>query len=415
MPIIAFYITGHGLGHATRALGLITELCKREYCVHVISSIEQPFFDLNVGECLKKYFSYYRRMIDSGGIQKDALTVDPLLTLETYCNNIHLHHDQLIDFEIKFVQELKVDMIIVDVSSIPCAVGSKLNIPTIIVSNFTWDYCFLEMFEIISTDTNINIPTATLAIYKQMIDKCSQDYCGASYYIQVPGGTPLPRGYNEANVIQAPLTSRISKLSVLTELRHQLEIPNDSKILLLGFGGFQISELSSFQDSYLPDGWICLVVTGTSNSCTSSLPSTRWIPISYSAYIPDYVYLADVMIGKIGYGTCSECIYHGTPLIYIPRVNWPEERYLESMLLSYNAGICMSVDDFKSGNWNNYLFNAYTSINKWNWQSLRDFDSYGAIVDILVTKMTRLHQKEVEDKEVKVVEEDEEGESYMYK
>lgn len=329
-------------------------------------------------------------MIDSGGIQKDALTVDPLASLESYYNNIYLHYDILLKFEITFLKEMNIDMILVDVSSLPCAAGKLLNIPSIIVSNFTWDFCFKELLEIICSD--INIPVENLGVYRQMIDQCSSDYCDASYYIQFPGGTPLPKGFKELNVIHAPLTSRYSKLSEssggLIELRNQLNIPKDSRILLLGFGGFQISGVSTLEDFFLPEDWVCLVLTGDMNrtksiSASNVYPSSRWISIDGSAYIPDLVNLADVMIGKIGYGTCSECICHGTPLIYVPRANWPEERYLERMLLSYGAGICMPVTDFKTGNWTEYLINAYNSKGKWDWQSLNNNGSYDVIVDIL--------------------------------
>lgn len=48
-----------------------------------------------------------------------------------------------------------------------------------------------------------------------------------------------------------------------------------------------------------------------------------------SSYVPDLIHCADAVLGKLGYGFVSECVTCGTALIYVPRVDWPEEPYLE--------------------------------------------------------------------------------------
>ena len=59
------------------------------------------------------------------------------------------------------------------------------------------------------------------------------------------------------------------------------------------------------------------------------MPSPRFRALCPDAYVPDLIRLADAVLGKLGYGFVSECLTMGTPLIYVPRHNWPEERYLE--------------------------------------------------------------------------------------
>ena len=61
-----------------------------------------------------------------------------------------------------------------------------------------------------------------------------------------------------------------------------------------------------------------------------------------------------------GYGTVSECLTHGTPLVYVPRSSWPEEEPLKVYLQSFSGGLEMPVNDFVSGNWASYLHNALT-------------------------------------------------------
>ena len=115
------------------------------------------------------------------------------------------------------------------------------------------------------------------------------------------------------------------------------------------------------RDSFLPPGWLCLVlggideselsntaIRGSSSSSTSNNSSkssgggndgdangpyqSRFFVARKGAYPPDILGAADVMIGKIGYGTVSECLAHLCPLLYIPRVDWPEQSRLETLL-----------------------------------------------------------------------------------
>ena len=62
-----------------------------------------------------------------------------------------------------------------------------------------------------------------------------------------------------------------------------------------------------------------------------------------------------MVVGKLGYGTVSECITHATPLVYVPRSSWPEEEPLRTYLEGHGGGLCMPVDAFVGGEWAPFL------------------------------------------------------------
>lgn len=64
------------------------------------------------------------------------------------------------------------------------------------------------------------------------------------------------------------------------------------------------------------------------------------------------------MLGKLGYGTLSECLIHETSLVYVPRSSWPEENCLKTLLEINTGGLCMPTNDFLNGNWSPYLTKA---------------------------------------------------------
>ena len=58
--------------------------------------------------------------------------------------------------------------------------------------------------------------------------------------------------------------------------------------------------------------------------------------------MPDTIASCDAVLGKCGYGTVVECVVHQTPLLYIPRPDWPEEETLLSWLNAHNAAVEVS-------------------------------------------------------------------------
>ena len=62
----------------------------------------------------------------------------------------------------------------------------------------------------------------------------------------------------------------------------------------------------------------------------------------------DLVGSCDAVLGKCGYGTVAECVTNGTPLLYIPRPDWPEEQSLLDWLQTHHAALevpCKCLDD----------------------------------------------------------------------
>jgi hypothetical protein len=57
------------------------------------------------------------------------------------------------------------------------------------------------------------------------------------------------------------------------------------------------------------------------------------------------------VIGKIGYGTTSEVLAHGKPLVYVWRDHWNEQGHLLELLQQQGHAVAMPRDDFYKGNW----------------------------------------------------------------
>lgn len=359
MEKVAYYVTGHGYGHATRSIELMRGLvASGKYDVTTVSSLEPSFFESEMsGYVDLGVFHARHKCLDTGGVQLDAIRLDPLKTLESYHDTIHIRRSELLAEEVEWVKEQKIGFILIDATPLASAIGRAAGVKSIYVTNFTWDYIFDTMFGMVLSDTSNSISAIKLhEMYDSMLEQCRRDSGDCDYVINYPGQCPMNSYIDPAKIIAGPMICRQIKNR---NLRVELGVSTDEKMLLLGFGGHTAEW--NLKDEHLPPGWKCFVLRADPRL----MPSDRFQVLPQESYVPDLAFAADVVLGKIGYGFVSECVNAGTPLVYVPRVAWSEELFLENMLKDLNAGLAIPFSDFHEGNWQPYLDKAYAMRRSW--------------------------------------------------
>lgn len=82
---VAYYVTPHGLGHATRALEVIRVLMRRGHAVVLSSGATVGlFFQSQLANEEKLRFTFRTAVFDSGALQPHAFTVDMQASLKEY-------------------------------------------------------------------------------------------------------------------------------------------------------------------------------------------------------------------------------------------------------------------------------------------------------------------------------------------
>jgi L-arabinokinase len=354
MALVVFYVTGHGLGHATRSCEVISGLVSRGLRVTVVTTADERFFRSALGVLAERCI-FVHKELDAGAVQSDALRVDPEATLLAYMQRIHVQRAALLSGEVHFLAEQKPALVIADATPIAIRAASISGVRSVILSNFTWDVCYSAMIETIRLSNFAS--SAALTAYQLMCDEIADDYAACDYYLQYPGAAPPPHGMSSTKLVSLPMVARFARRT-RAEQRLELGLPESIRVLLLGFGGQATSWKDRLISVVLPGGWVCVVL----GAKPSELPDDvdvhgvrRFIAAPYDAYVPDLVNATDVMIGKIGYGTVSECLAHNVPLLYVPRLNWAEEVFLEHFLLSHGGGFRMENADFDAGDWGLHL------------------------------------------------------------
>ncbi|KAI8596621.1 hypothetical protein EDD21DRAFT_311913, partial [Dissophora ornata] len=258
--------------------------------------------------------------------------------------------------------------------------ASTYGIPACLITNFTFDevYRFLREGDPLDKDV---IACADAAL---------EDYKKASLLLRLPGSIDIPSFADEiltleTNGLQPQQHSRKNpQLSVDTSKiparpsglhRRAIDVPlvvrkaintredvlrslgvdeetiKTKKMVLVSFGG---QRLKQGWGSPLPDGWIGVIC---------GLPVSHELPDGFyrsphGVYVPDLTHAADIVIGKLGYGTCSECIAHDTPLIYVSRPQFIEEHGLIKLMINHGLPVEMTAEEFETGHWQRSILEA---------------------------------------------------------
>ncbi|GAA5871750.1 hypothetical protein JCM16303_000853 [Sporobolomyces ruberrimus] len=452
----AYYVSGHGYGHATRVSAISTELLQHGHSITIVTNAPPlPFASIlspsllppssipdsvaSSNDHLIEFAQYRNRNVDAGIVQPKAYDVDRQKTLEGLQGFLY-ERDTTLKEEVKWLKSEKIDAVLSDATFLGCAAAAGAGIPGIIVSNFTFDSCYsylshpsLERFDSQGIESE---PPLSPSILDPLVNQSISDYACASLLLRLPGMIPLPSFDTDVpmpsgrwvtqdrtsftpeierilsrppssipsvvsgskTVIDVPLiVRRPSPLANTPQFRRDLltsmGVPEElleSKIVLVSFGGQAIprprsrppSPLSSpiMQRStsaistqsleppraveqaagLLPKGWIAIVtgLSGGNNAIREDLPF-GFFASEKDVYVPDLTWVADCVLGKLGYGTCSETLSCKTPFVYVPRPLFVEEFGLKRLMNRRGVSLELARTDFEAGRWEFHIEEAY--------------------------------------------------------
>jgi len=336
---IVFYISGHGFGHATRSIEVINAILAQrpETRVGVRTSVPRWLFDLTV----KGKVSYSTLECDTGIVQSDALTLDEADSIR----RASAFHGDLVTraaSETRALRELGAGLIVGDIPPLAFAVGASAGIPSIGLSNFTWDWIYGDY------------PRVRLA--PSLLPAIRGAYAKASMALRLP----MSGGFESfSNVRDIPLVARHA-----TRTREQvckaLKVPMDRPIVLASFGGFGMPGIDTDALTRYK-GYTVLTAaaaprTGRKDSVVASRKGslvTLNEEVMYGAGVryEDLVGAADVVVTKPGYGIVSECIANETAILYTPRGHFPEYDVLVEEMPKYLRSALINQEDLLAGEW----------------------------------------------------------------
>ncbi|MBN1551628.1 hypothetical protein JW979_09170 [bacterium] len=328
---IVYYVSSHGFGHATRSAEIVSNLKQLHPSMRVLirSAIPPQKFSSLCDTPVSGSDNY-----DVGVAQSDCLHID---INETYrlCQRWLCETPQIIRREVAFCKSQNAIGIVSDISSLPFRIAELIKVPSIGISNFTWDWIYEPWMD--------NVPG-----FKLIIKELRNDYAKASLFLKLPFSGQLTAFPVTESI---SLVGRESTICVDT-VKKKLSLPKTKKTILLSFGGHGLRFDNTIHTKIPFDRYEFISTNDYGISCRHFSESfLRQNEICYQ----DLVKVSDMVITKPGYGIVSECIVNRTPILYTDRGLFREYPVLVKEMNDYIPALHIPGEMLVSGNWEPYI------------------------------------------------------------
>jgi L-arabinokinase len=341
---IVFYVSGHGIGHASRVIEVINAVLARrpDTRIGVRTAAPRWLFDLTV----RGKIAFSTLECDTGVVQSDALTLDEADTIRRAA----AFHSDLVTraaSETRVLRELGAGLIVGDIPPLAFAVGAAAGIPSIALGNFTWDWIYGDY------------PRVRLA--PSLLPTIRGAYAKASMALRLP----MSAGFESfTNIKDIPFIARHATRA-RDEVCKVLKLPADKPLVLMSFGGYGLPGLDT---DVLARFKKYTVINATSRPVGRA---RKEVPLAerqgslvtvneeamYDAGIryEDLVHAVDAVVTKPGYGIIAESIANDAVVLYTSRGHFPEYDVLLEEMPKYLRTAFLSQEDLFAGRWEGHL------------------------------------------------------------
>jgi hypothetical protein len=333
VPAVAFYISGHGFGHASRQIEIINALgaASPETPILIRTSAPPWLFE----RTLRVPATLIAGEIDTGVVQIDSLHLDATETIRRAAAFYHTL-DERARAEADLLRRHRVGCIVADAPPLGCAAAHAAGIDSVVVSNFTWDWIY-EGY------------AAELREAPGLRERLGQTYALAAAGWRLP----MYGGFETiARRRDLPFVARHARHS-RDQVRRVCGLSSARPIALLSFGGYGVRDV----DLELLDCRDAVTVLLTHDGSFDD-PVPEGVAVLSEPYLygsglryEDLVSAVDVVITKPGYGIISECVANRTALLYTSRGRFAEYEVLVREMPRYLRCGYLDHEDLFAGRW----------------------------------------------------------------
>lgn len=330
MAAIAFYISGHGFGHAARQFEIINTLSALAPGLRIVVRTTAPRWLCEL--TLRAPAALVRGEVDTGVVQIDALRLDERETIARAAA-FHDTLDARAAREAALLAGHGARLVVSDAPPLACAAAAQLGVPSVVCSNFTWDWIYAAYDE---TGTTPRLVPAIQGAYSR---------AAAGWRLPMHGGFETVR-----SIVDVPFVAQHATHS-RDDVRRVLDLPPDRPLALVSFGGYGARDLALDRVDCL-DRW-GIVTTALD---VAALPP-RISGIAQSRLqqaglrYEDLVRAVDVVITKPGYGIIADCIANGTAILYTSRGRFIEYDVLVAEMPRFLRCRFIEMEALAAGRW----------------------------------------------------------------
>ena len=316
---IAFFLSGHGFGHAVRESALIEALPPGTE-IDIYTSIPEEFFRDEVHRPVR----VIPCEIDCGCLQTDTVEVDVEGTLARYLE-IDSRRAEHIARYAPMLRAAGTELVIGDTPPLAFPIAKAAGIPAWCLCNFTWLDIYAEYV--------VKHPR-----YLEMFARMRADYALADRQVRF---FPHMSGNADWPVEPVGMLGRPGRPH-REEFARRFGLDPDKKWCLIYVGSFGLDGVDWHRLSRYPD-WEFMGLYPLAGAPANY----RFLKKDLSFRYADLNASCDLVLGKLGYGLVVECLAQGKPVLFLGRKDFSEFALLKHLLEERGQGMEIPLERFK--------------------------------------------------------------------
>lgn len=307
-------ISYHGFGHIAQLAPLINRL-------HQVNKISDLTIQCAAPTTLLQSwftpgFTHIEHPTDLGIAMFNAVKVDVETTYSDYLAQHNNRAEDITKLE-TYIQQSNADLVITNNSHLLSRAAHNLGVPCVHVGSLNWADHFREY---------CNGRPLAEDIFQTLCD----DYNCAQTFFRLPPHMPMDNFNNVVNV------GPICRVGTRINLKQHFGHSENYHYILVSMGGMAYP--IDFDHWNTPANFF-FVYAGSGCGPNQIGVHINQTQLSHQ----DLVASCDVIITKPGNGTYAEAACVGTPILYLPREDWPEESHLNHW--QKQRGFCQSISE----------------------------------------------------------------------
>lgn len=303
---MAFYISGHGLGHASRQIAVINALGRLRPDVRVEVRTSAPAWLFE--RTLRVPAQLTARACDTGAVQRGSLAQDELATLRAAAT-FHAALPRVAEAEARALTAAGIRLVVGDIPPLAFAAAARAGVRSVAIANFTWDWIYEDYVR--DFPEYAGVPGALRETYTA---------ASAAWRLPMAGGFD---GFSL--VVDLPWIARRSPHH-RADVRTRLCLPHDRAVVLVYLGHYGVAALQLAQHRGAPYTLIAAENSGLPQD--SSVHDVHVVPearlLECGLDYEDLVRASDVVLTKPGYGIIASCVANDTAILYTDRGHFRE-------------------------------------------------------------------------------------------
>jgi hypothetical protein len=346
MPSVALAVSGHGFGHAVRCAEVARTLID-EFGVRTLVRTDAPawLFPEQVERLPSPGWP-----LDIGVAQHDGLDLDIDETRRRW-DDFAQNFDAHAEAEARLLATHGVDVVIGDIPPLAFAAAARAKLPSLALGNFGWDWIYSAWPE-----------------FERAVATVRTGYRQADALLRLPLHSADADAFCAFRAIEdVPLIARRARRARL-DLRAELGLDQQARVVLLSFGGFvahglDVSALGQWTD-------YVFVVTPPMSTAAEHWPANVAV---LQGTPPDFVSLlgaCDVVVTKPGYGIVADCLANRVAVLFTDRGPFREYDVLVQALSTLARARHIPQADLRSGQLGPHLDALLESRAQWTEQPM---------------------------------------------